>query len=130
MPNKREYPYDPAVLDHLRVMHARHDQINCRPLTTLELLMQEAPGWEGRTGLTPITVTLEMREALADAIDSLPAADRYLTEQLLVQGNSLRKLGYVLGIPKTSLARRRDKIRRRLMDQLVETDVVRRWLRA
>ena len=85
MPNKREYPYDPAVLDHLRVMHARHDQINCRPLTTLELLMQEAPGWEGRTGLIPITVTLELREALADAIDSLPSEDRYITEQLLVQ---------------------------------------------
>ena len=92
--------------------------------------MQEAPGWEGRTGLIPITVTLELREALADAIDSLPSEDRYITGQLLVQGNSLRKLGYVLGIPKTSLARRRDKIRRRLMDQLVETDVVRRWLRA
>jgi len=130
MPNKREYPYDPAVLDHLRVMHARHDQINCRPLTTLELLMQEAPGWEGRTGLIPITVTLELREALADAIDSLPPEDRYITEQLLVQGKSLRKLGYVLGIPKTSLARRRDKIRQTLMENLVGEPIIQHWLRA
>jgi len=129
MPNKKEFACDPATIDHLRVIHSRHDQTNSRPLTTLELLMQEAPGWEGRTGLIPIVTTLELREVLADAIDSLPPEDRYIAEQLMVQGNSLRKLGHVLGIPKTSLARRRDRIRRRLMDQLVDSPVVRNWLR-
>ena len=98
-------------------------------MTTLELLMQEAPGWEGRTGLIPIVTTLELRAVLAAAIDSLPPEDRYIAEQLMVQGNSLRKLGHVLGIPKTSLARRRDRIRRRLMDGLVDSPVVRNWLR-
>ena len=91
--------------------------------------MQEAPGWEGRTGLIPITVTLELREALADAIGSLPPEDRYITEQLLVQGKSLRKLGYVLGIPKTSLARRRDKIRKQLMVELAAHPGIQNWIR-
>ena len=72
MPNKKEFACDPATIDHLRVIHSRHDQTNSRPLTTLELLMQEAPGWEGRTGLLPIVTTLELRDVLADAIDSLP----------------------------------------------------------
>ena len=129
MPNKKEFACDPATIDHLRVTHSRHDQMNSRPLTTMELLMQEAPGWEGRTGLLPIATTLELREVLGDAIDSLPPEDRYIIEQLMIQGNSLRKLGYVLGIPKTSLARRRDRIRRRLMDGLVDSPVGRNWLR-
>ena len=130
MPNKREYPFDPKMLGRLRHLHSRQPQMAHRPLSNIEALMRMPPGdsrLDISTSLTPIFGGLELKEVVGRAIDALPPEDRYIVEQLLVQGNSLRKLGFVLGIPKTSLARRRDKIRQRLVEELNGNPVIDFW---
>ena len=129
MPNVREFPYDPKALGRLRYIHHRHAQMAHRPLSDIEALMQMAPGDRRLTNADSIISTLELKEAVGIIVDSLPPEDKYIIEQLLVQGNSLRKLGYVLGIPKTSLARRRDKIREQLMVELAAHPGIQNWIR-
>ena len=129
MPNVREFPYPPNQIEYLRVANHRQPQMTTRSLTDLEVLMQLAPGAEWCVSIPSIVSTLELKESVGAAIDTLSPEDKYIIEQLLVQGNSLRKLGYVLGIPKTSLARRRDKIRQQLVIKLVANPKVQKWIR-
>ena len=77
----------------------------------------------------PLESTAALREALGEAVDNLPPEDRYIIEELFIAGNSLRKTGAMLNIPKTTLARKRDRIRRHLIDTLVDHPDVRKWLR-
>ena len=128
MPNVREYPYPPRQIEYLRIANHRHAQTTTRSLTDLEVLMQQAPGCLDPR-IASIVSTLELKDAVGAIVDSLPPEDKYIIEQLLMQGNSLRKLGYVLGIPKTSLARRRDKIRKQLMIELAADPEIRNWIR-
>jgi DNA-directed RNA polymerase specialized sigma24 family protein len=95
-------------------------------MTEIEALMQTAPS--GYEPLMPLEVTLQLKEILADAIDELTPLERWIVERLFIEGLSLRKAGAVLGIPKTSLARRRDSIRRKLMVRLLENPIVKEWL--
>jgi DNA-directed RNA polymerase specialized sigma24 family protein len=138
MGQRREYPVDfnegytdprrgvPRVHRHRVLQVHRH-----RPLTELEALMQERP-YDGVAAFSrePLENTAALREALGEAIDNLPPEDRYIIEELFIAGNSLRKTGAILNIPKTTLARKRDRIRRHLMDTLVDHPDVRKWLRA
>jgi DNA-directed RNA polymerase specialized sigma24 family protein len=128
MPNVREYPYPPRQIEYLRIANHRHAQTTARSLTDLEVLMQQAPGCLDPR-IASIVSTLELKDAVGAIVDALPPEDKYIIEQLLMQGNSLRKLGYVLGIPKTSLARRRDKIRHQLMIELAADPEIQNWIR-
>jgi DNA-directed RNA polymerase specialized sigma subunit len=67
---------------------------------------------------------LLLREALADALDSLEEDDRWIFDMLIVVRLSLRFVGRVIGIPKTTLARRRDRIIADLQEQLFDNPVV------
>ena len=96
-------------------------------LDELEMLMREAPGTVNQD--VPLTRTAALKDVLGEAIDALPPQERFIAEQLFIAGSSLRKTGAALGIPKTTLARRRDTIRRHLMAELVDKPSVRRWLR-
>ena len=53
---------------------------------------------------------LELRDALADALDSLDEDERWIFDMLVVVSLSLRFGGRGVGIPKPTLARRRDKV--------------------
>ena len=129
MPNQREYPYPPRQIEYLRIVNHRYAQTNTRLLTDLEALMQLAPGAEWCVSVPSIVSTLELKDAVGAIVDLLPPEDRYIIEQLMIQGNALRKLGYVLGIPKTSLARRRDRIRQTLMEELADDPIIQNWIR-
>jgi len=72
--------------------------------------------------------TALLREALGRAIDGLSPEDRWIVERLLIEGMSLRKTGAVLGIPKTTLARRRDYIKRRLALVLTDDPTISGWI--
>ena len=61
-------------------------------------------------------------------MESLPPEDRWIVERLLIEGTSLRKTGVVLGIPKTTLARRRDHIKQRLVSILTDDPDMRGWI--
>tara|TARA_R110002051_G_scaffold14982_4_gene47502 strand:- start:157 stop:507 length:351 start_codon:yes stop_codon:yes gene_type:complete len=115
-------------MEYLNSMNHRRPQMVTRPLTDLEVLMQQAPGSQDPR-LASIASTKDLKETVGAAVDALEPEDRYIIEQLLMQGNSLRKLGYVLGIPKTSLARRRDRICEQLKNVLSGDPAVSQWTR-
>ena len=66
----------------------------------------------------------ELREILADALDSLTEEERWIFLMLTTVRLSLRFVGAVLDVPKTTLARRRDRIVRKLQEQLSESTLV------
>jgi DNA-directed RNA polymerase specialized sigma subunit len=72
---------------------------------------------------------IALREALADALDNLEEDDRWIFDMLIVVRLSLRFVGRVVGLPKTTLARRRDTIVAGLQEQLLENPVVRERFR-
>jgi DNA-directed RNA polymerase specialized sigma24 family protein len=69
---------------------------------------------------------LALRESLADALDTLEEDDRWLFDMLIVVRLSLRFVGRVIGMPKTTVARRRDKILANLRDILANDPVVKK----
>ena len=68
------------------------------------------------------------KEIVGKIIDDLSDEDRWIFNALVVERLSLRGAGRILGIPKTSLARRRDKIRRVLMAKLIKCKPIQEWL--
>ena len=67
---------------------------------------------------------LALRESLADALDTLEEDDRWLFDMLIVVRLSLRFVGRIIGMPKTTVARRRDKIIANLRDILADDPIV------
>lgn len=125
MAKKREWAKDEDEL--LRAATQRGTVWQPRATTDLELLMQEIPGGSA-TALPSLEATHGLKEALADAIEALSAEDQWIINRLLIEGLSLRATGRVLNIPKTSLARRRDRIKRKLMLSLMDSHYVRQYL--
>ena len=124
MAQKREFPTDPEEWSHTPA--GSYGLGTHRPLTEIEALLQLAPHQDSQ--VPALETTAALREAIADAIDTLPEDDEWIFNALSVAGQSLRFTGRVLGIPKTTLARRRDAIRRRLMAELTQHQFVRDWL--
>jgi DNA-directed RNA polymerase specialized sigma24 family protein len=125
---QREFPTDPTdAWQEGKVQFGARNKLHpTRPMTEIEAMMQTAPS--GADPILPIEVTLHLKEILADVIDELSPLEKWIAERLFIEGLSLRKAGAVLGIPKTSLARRRDLIRRKLMARLLEHPVVQEWI--
>jgi len=98
-----------------------------RPESDLAALMELAPGQTQR--YPSLEATAALKEIIGRAIDRLDWEDRAIIEGLFVWGLSLRQMEAALGVPKTTVARRRDRIRRRLMADLSESERVRDWLR-
>ena len=66
----------------------------------------------------------ELREVLADALDSLTEEEQWIFLMLTTVRLSLRFVGRVLDVPKTTLARRRDRIIRKLQAALEDSPLV------
>lgn len=126
MAKKQEWVKDEDEL--LRAAAQRGTVWQSRASTDLELLMQEVPGSVAAAPPASLESTHRLKEALADAIEALSEEDEWIINCLLIEGLSLRVTGRVLGIPKTSLARRRDRIKRQLMLSLMDSPDVRRHL--
>ena len=94
--------------------------------TEIEAMLRTPPGGPDRG--PSLEETSLLREALGRAVESLPPEDRWIVERLLIEGTSLRKTGVVLGIPKTTLARRRDHIKQRLVSILTDDPDMRGWI--
>lgn len=126
MVKRWEWPTEPDKLVYTEGHTNRNRWLaSHRPTSDIAALMQLAPGQ------TQHLASLESQEALKEtvgkAVDGLDPEDRWIFEALLIQGVSLRTAARVLGIPKSSLARRRDRIKMRLMSQLVDDKVVQQW---
>jgi len=103
-----------------RVLFTQRDE------SVYESLMLSPPG--GPVRGPSLEETALLREALGRAIDGLSPEDRWIVERLLIEGMSLRKAGAVLGIPKTTLARRRDHIRGQLVLVLTDDPTISGWI--
>jgi len=121
---RKESPYDPLLPDGSG--RRRHTSAFHRAFSPIEALMSCPPAED------PVESVLEqiaLREALADALDNLEEDDRWIFDMLIVVRLSLRFVGRVVGLPKTTLARRRDTIVAGLQEQLLENPVVRERFR-
>tara|TARA_R100000808_G_scaffold3911_1_gene13312 strand:- start:977 stop:1366 length:390 start_codon:yes stop_codon:yes gene_type:complete len=125
MPNKRkEYPVE--IIDQ---EYWGSPMFEPRPDSLIEVIMKEPPPGVHLSYVDQISLdqTEALREVIADAIESLDPEDRWLIERLLIEGLSLRKTGAVLGISKTSVARKRDRIRIELIKKLLKEPQVIVW---
>ena len=126
----KEYPHaGPGIGVFVR------DGYGHRASTEMERLMQEPPGptlglpqhWRGYDQPS-LESTLELREALADAFDTLTEEEQFIADRFFIENLSLRRTGRMMNIPKTTLARRRDAIRRKLLLVITADSRVRDWL--
>ena len=125
---QKEFPTDPTdTWREGKIQFGAKDSLfPHRAMTEIEALMETPPS--GAEPLASLETTAHIKELFADAIEELNPLERWIAERLLIEGLSLRKAGAVLGIPKTSLARRRDKIRRKLMIRLMQEPEFKEWL--
>ena len=93
-----------------------------RAVSPLEALVVCEPGNEPEES---VLEQLSLRDAVADALDELNEDDRWLFDMLLVVHLSLRFVGLVIGMPKTTVARQRDRIIAGLRQRLLDNPVVR-----
>ena len=93
-----------------------------RAVSPLEALVVCEPGNEPEES---VLEQLSLRDAVADALDELDEDDRWLFDMLLVVHLSLRFVGLVIGMPKTTVARQRDRIIAGLRQRLLTNPVVR-----
>ena len=116
---RKESLYDPLLQT---TGSQRHASAFGRAFSPLEALITCAPAQEPEES---VLEQLALRDVLADALDSLEEDDRWIFDMLIVVRLSLRFVGRVVGIPKTTLARRRDRIVNNIRQQLLINPVVR-----
>ncbi len=113
MPRRWEYATDWLLREGATVLWRPRHQ------SQTAILMEQAPGFRPRhIEQESLEETQFLREAMADAIDALEPESKWLIERLLIEGMSLRNVAMVLGISKTTVARRRDRLRVELMKSL------------
>ena len=121
---RKESPYDPLLPDGSG--RRRHTSAFHRAFSPIEALMSCPPSEDPEES---VLEQIALREALADALDNLEEDDRWIFDMLIVVRLSLRFVGRVVGVPKTTLARRRNRIVADLQEQLLENPVVRERFR-
>ena len=78
------------------------------PENQYDALMRTPPG---STPTVDVHTMAWRKERLNDAIDQLPEPDRAIFDAYYIERRSLRQISAELGIPKTTVARERDRIR-------------------
>ena len=119
---RKESLYDPLLQT---TGSQRHASAFGRAFSPLEALIACAPAQEPEES---VLEQLALREALADALDSLEEDDRWIFDMLIVVRLSLRFVGLVIGMPKTTVARRRDRIIADLRQRLLDHPVIKERL--
>ena len=121
---------DSALEDYYRAVMPLGD--SSRPLSELQALMEAPPGWEPvpttdlyythepqrRALCKRVIPNEELRQVVAQALQELPETHRLVIEALWGGGLSLREVEHFTGIPKTTVARKRDEAPRLLAEQL------------
>jgi RNA polymerase sigma factor (sigma-70 family) len=92
----------------LRHQHPETEHGFDLPENELDALMRTPPG---DTPTVDVHTMASRKERLIDALDQLPAEDRALFDAYYIERRSLRQIEAEFGIPKTTVARERDRIR-------------------
>ena len=119
---RKESLYDPLLQT---TGSQRHASAFGRAFSPLEALIACAPSQEPEES---VLEHLALRAALADALASLEEDDRWIFDMLIVVRLSLRFVGLVIGMPKTTVARRRDRIIADLRQRLLDHPVIKERL--
>ena len=98
-----------------------------RPENRYDAVLRSAPGVEPEESIAEQD---ELREILADALEDLTEEEQWIFLMLTTVRLSLRFVGRVLGVPKTTLARRRDRIIQKLQAALLESPVIHERIRS
>lgn len=114
----REIPMDPMAM----WSHAT----TTRPFTPIEALMSSTGGEAVETSVMEL---IALRELINDAIDDeLTDLELWVFNALFVERKSLRRLGRELSIPKTTIARIRDKAIEKLRTALQDHPTIKEYL--
>jgi len=96
----------------------RHPSV---PLTETQAIMEALPHEEP---LRAYQRASKYEDPIKEALITLTDSELEIVMLLAFEQLSLRVAGRILGIPKTTLARRRDKIYARLKEQLEENSII------
>ena len=116
---KKEFPFDPLDLSWKNTRKPQQKQ------TEIEIL-QEAPPH------APLEESqeerIQLQEAVLDAFDELEEDEIWLLNALLFERLSLRQVERLTNLPKTTVARKRDYILRKLKRSLNKRQIVKDYL--
>jgi len=90
----------------------------------MEALQQAGPD----EPLTSKDEQVELQEIVLNALNHLEDWEQWLLNALLFEKMSLRQVEFVLGMPKTTVARKRDIVLDKLKTYLANEPVIRRYL--
>ena len=119
---KKEFPFDP--LKGLR--GSSQSEVRGAPDTLIQALQQASPFSEPRLSNEE---SAARQEVVLNALESLEDWELWLLNAVLFERMSLRQIEYVMGIPKTTVARKRDKILNKLKTCLENDPVIKEYLR-
>lgn len=111
---KKEFPYDPLLTPPKAT-----DRYN-PPETELVALMEAGP-LEPRESQEE---QVALREMVLDSLDILNVEEMWLMNAILFERLSLRQIARFIGIPKTTVARYRDKTLAKLRDALADNPAI------
>ena len=115
-----EWPVDPSRLDFIPWKAA-----DPTPETELEALQQSAPHYEPAQSADDIE---QIQQGLFDAVSEvweiLTETERWIYHMLVDVGLSMRFVALALGTPKTTFARRRDELARKIKNELLRHQAV------
>ena len=81
-----------------------------RPINELQALMETPPGHDTHDLSNGMSAPTRQDEIVADALHELPETHRLVVEALYGGQLSLRQVEQLTGIPKTTVARKRDEV--------------------
>ena len=93
--------------------------------TAMEALMLAEPHKDPQVSLEE---QHQLREILVGVLDELEPIELWIINALLFEKLSLREVQHILSIPKTTLARKRDKILLKLRKKIEEIPEVQEYL--
>ena len=122
---KKEFPFDPLRASRL-VRELSETEVRGAPDTLIQALQQARPHSAPRISKQE---RADLQEVVLDALETLEPWEHWLLNALLFERMSLRQVEYVLGMPKTTVARKRDRILGKLKHELSIHPSVQEYLR-
>ena len=116
---KKEFPFDTLDLSWKNTRKPQQKQ------TEIEILQEAEPHAALQESQEE---RIQLQDAVLDAFDQLDEWEIWLLNALLYERRSLREVERMLNIPKTTVARKRDYILRKLKRTLENHPVIREYL--
>ncbi|HCV02914.1 MAG TPA: hypothetical protein DG048_09735 [Pseudoalteromonas sp.] len=120
---KRDFILDP--IEASWIFDKAYSKQKHKIATAMEALMLAEPHKDPQVSLEE---QHQLREILVGALDELEPIELWIINALLFEKLSLREVQHILSIPKTTLARKRDKILLKLRKKIEEIPEVQEYL--